>query len=60
MIAKFLINFITVMGSSMAVFALILFSLVNAINEVLAISIASAVSVLTIVTVDKIIKPWIY
>lgn len=56
---KFMISFIAVMVLSMAVFAGILFGLINQINDIAVIVIASAASVITIVGVDKAIKSWV-
>lgn len=60
MIVKFMITFFAVMTASMAVFSLLLFSLIDYVGDVTAISIASSMSVITIVVVDRIVKPWIY
>lgn len=51
---KFLIRFITVMIVSMAVFAALLFPLVENINSLAAVAVASAGSVLAIVFTDSL------
>ena len=56
---KFMISFSVVMLVSMSVFAGILFGLINQVNDIAVIVIASAASVVSIITVDKAIKSWV-
>ena len=56
---KFMISFSVVMLVSMSVFAGILFGLINQVNDIAVIVIASAASVISIITVDKAIKSWV-
>lgn len=58
MIIKFMITFCTIVTASMAVFSLLLFGLIDHINEIAAITIASAASVFTIISVDKLLQLW--